>query len=344
MRHLLAAPDKFRGTATAREIAEAMGRAAEAAGWTADLAPMADGGEGTLEVVGGEVRHTRVAGPLGEPVDAEWRLVRAAAPGQRPTAVIEMARAAGRALLPGPRGDAPLRADTTGVGQLVMAAVEEGAGRIVVAVGGSATTDGGWGAVSAIGDAHRLQGADLVVACDVRTLFVDAARVFGPQKGATRSQVELLTARLEALADRYLARSGVDVRRLEGSGAAGGLAGGLATLGASLVPGFHLIAELVGLPGRLSAADLVVTGEGRLDAGSLEGKVVGGILELAPRPVVCVVGQADPETVRLVAHGFPAATVLSLVDTVGRARALEETTSSVEAALRGHLAKISARS
>ncbi|HCB38019.1 MAG TPA: glycerate kinase, partial [Acidimicrobiaceae bacterium] len=128
------------------------------------------------------------------------------------------------------------------------AAVAAGARRVVVAVGGSATTDGGQGAVAALLPHTRLDGVRVEVACDVRTTFVDAAKVFGPQKGATPAQVELLTRRLRTLAEVYLADYGVDVTELPGAGAAGGLAGGLAALGAQLVGGFDLVAAEVGLP------------------------------------------------------------------------------------------------
>ncbi|MHB8219931.1 MAG: glycerate kinase, partial [Acidimicrobiales bacterium] len=224
MPHLVAAPDKFRGTATAPQVASAVAGAARAAGWTADEAPMADGGEGTLEVLGGERRRTTVTGPLGRPVAAWWSMLATPPGGDGPTAVIEMAQAAGRELLSDPSGDDPVRATTAGVGELVLAAVDAGARRVVVAVGGSATTDGGWGAVQAIGSRRRLAGADLVVACDVRTPFTDAAEVFGPQKGATPDQVGVLRRRLVELARRYRQELGVDVEHIPGAGAAGGLA------------------------------------------------------------------------------------------------------------------------
>src|SRR5450631_435103 len=143
MPHVVAAPDKFRGTATAREVAAAVGRAAQAAGWTCDQVPVADGGEGILEVLGGRARYARVAGPLGEPVDAEWRL-------DGSTAVIEMAKASGLALVGGAEGNDPVRASTAGTGQLIAAAVLAGARRIVVGMGGSATTDGGLGALNVL--------------------------------------------------------------------------------------------------------------------------------------------------------------------------------------------------
>jgi glycerate kinase len=237
--------------------------------------PLADGGEGTLDALlagrGGARRTTTVTGPLGDPVDAEW--------GRLPdgTAVVEMARASGIALLPG-RKD-PLRASSRGTGELIAAAARAGATRILVGVGGSACTDGGLAAVEALG--WSLAGLEVVVACDVTTAFLDAAKVYGPQKGASPAQVGLLTRRLAQLADVYRSRTGVDVSELAGGGAAGGLAGGLAAIGAALEPGFEVVAAAAGLEPALDGAELVLTGEGRLDATSFAGKTVGGVLEWA---------------------------------------------------------------
>jgi glycerate kinase len=328
---VVAAPDKFRGTATAAQVAAAVAtgveRVAPSPGWEVDQIPMADGGEGTLDAVGGAPRHTVVPGPFGRPVRAEWRLLAATGDGTGPTAVIEMARAAGRDLVPHPTGDDPVRAGTAGVGHLVLAAVDAGARRVVVAVGGSATTDGGWGAVEAIGDRGHLDDVELVVACDVRTGFEDAAAVFGPQKGATPDQVVILGRRLAELADRYRRTYGVDVDAIPGAGAAGGLAGGLAALGARLVPGCDLIAGIVGLPGRLADADLVVTGEGRLDPPSLEGKVVGTVVSLVAgrSPVLCVVGDAEPATAARLTAGPGQVEVVALSERYGPGRARRET-------------------
>ncbi|MGH9091175.1 MAG: glycerate kinase, partial [Acidimicrobiales bacterium] len=226
-----------------------------------------------------------------------------------------------------------VRAGTAGVGELVLAAVRAGARRIVVGVGGSATTDGGRGAVEAVGSRDRLEGAELVVACDVRTPFRQAAEVFGPQKGATPEQVAELTRRLDGLAGRYR-RLGVDVDRLPGAGAAGGLAGGLAALGARLVPGFDLVAELVGLAGRLAGADLVMTGEGCLDATSFDGKVVGGVVAAAGgrAPVLCVVGSTEPGGLAAVPAGGPV-TVVDLSRRFGVARARRDVLELVAVAV-----------
>jgi glycerate 2-kinase len=330
--HLVAAPDKFRGTASAGAAAWAMADAARAAGWTADEVPMSDGGEGLLLVVGGDPQRTVVTGPLGARVQAEWRILRNA---HGPlTAVIEMSRAAGRSLLPRPRHDDPLRAGTTGVGQLLLAARDAGARRIVIGCGGSATTDGGLGAYEAVGSPAALQGIELVVACDVTTRFGDAPAVFGPQKGASASQVEELGTRLAAVAARYRDETGVDVTGLPGGGAAGGLAGGLAALGARIEPGFDFVAGLIGLPDRLERADLAVTGEGHLDPPSFHGKVPGGVLGLARArgsrgrvlPVLCIAGGADASVLAALPAGLDA---VSLTARFGRARARAETTALI---------------
>ncbi len=316
--HVVAAPDKFRGTATASEVAAAIGRAAIAAGHTCDEVAMADGGEGTLDVLGGPNRVTTVTGPLGEPVDAPWRL-------SRGVAVIEMARAAGLALAGGPERNDPMEATTAGVGELITAAVEAGAGRIIVGVGGSATTDGGLGALRSIFAPHRLRGTELIVACDSRAPFVEAAERFAAQKGATPAQVKLLTRRLERLSQTYLADHDVDVTTIEGAGSAGGLAGGLAALGATLLSGFEVVADEVDLADRMERADLVVTGEGFLDAESFEGKVVGGVADLAADlgvPAAAVVGRVyDGADGRIRA--------LSLVARFGEDRAVNDTAACI---------------
>jgi glycerate kinase len=289
---------------------------------------VADGGEGTLAVLGGGNRVTRVTGPLGDPVDATWRL-------DGGTAVIEMAQASGLTLAGGPEGNDALDATTYGTGELILAAVEGGARRIVVAVGGSATTDGGLGALRAIGSKARLRGIDVVVACDVTTVFVGAATEFAAQKGASAKQVELLERRLDRLVESYIADYGIDVRDLVGSGAAGGLAGGLAAVGAALVPGFDVVADSLDLEDVIEGADLVVTGEGFLDAQSFQGKVVGGVVELAGAagvPALVVVGDVDPDIARP-----PDLLIVSLVEQVGRARAMADTVGVLEEVVTDYL-------
>ena len=233
---VVAAPDKFRGTASAAAVAAAVAQSVVDAGGTAVEGPMADGGEGTLEALGGPNRTTRVTGPLGRPVEASWRL-------DGPTAVIEMALTSGLLLAGGSDGNRALDATTAGTGELIRLAVEQGARRVLVGMGGSATTDGGLGALRAMGSPSRYRGVDLLVACDVRTSFVEAAEVFGPQKGASPAEVKLLRRRLERLAQVYAEEYGVAVGDLPRAGAAGGLAGGLAAIGASLVDGVDLVAD-----------------------------------------------------------------------------------------------------
>lgn len=289
--NVVAAVDKFRGTATAAEVAAAIARACRQLGHRCDEVPLADGGEGLLEVLGGANRRTVVTGPLGHPIDAEWSL-------HDGVAVIEMARASGLALVGGATGNDPLAATTAGVGELIEHALTAGARRIIVGLGGSATTDGGRGAVTAIRSLQCLRRIELLIACDVSTRFRDAATVFGPQKGATPQDIVVLTDRLDRLAGEYAAEFGVDVTALAGGGAAGGLAGGLAAVGGRIVPGFDLVADQVGLRDRIARADLVVTGEGHLDAQSFEGKVVGGVAGIAAGvgvPVHAIVGRADDD-------------------------------------------------
>src|SRR5262249_8974502 len=269
-------PDKFRGTLRADEVASAMAAGVRRAGFddVAEL-PLADGGEGTLDTLlaarGGSRRTARVTGPLGAPVDAQWGVLTGG------IAIVGMAQASGLTLT-GTKND-PLRASTRGTGELIAAVRAQGFNHVIVAVGGSATTDGGLAAVEALG--WSLQGMKVTVACDVETAFADAAEVFAPQKGASAAQIALLTRRLRTLADQYRARTGIDVSSLTGAGAAGGLAGGLAAIGAELAPGFDVVAEAVGLEGALEGAALALTGEGKFDASSLAGKVVGGVLAWA---------------------------------------------------------------
>ena len=258
---VLAAPDKFRGTLSAHEAAAAIALGASRAGWETTELPLADGGEGTLDVLGGGNRTTVVSGPLGVPVEAAWRL-------DDGVALVEAARACGLTLAGGAEGNDPLGATSRGVGELIAAAIAAGAERVVVAVGGVASSDGGAGAAEALG---RPLAVPVEVACDVEVRFLDAADVFAPQKGATPEQVAVIRERLARL----------DVPDQPGAGAAGGLAGGLAALGATLCPGFDLVAERLDLDRHLTAADLVITGEGRVDATSLTGKVVGGVLARA---------------------------------------------------------------
>ncbi|HXR21508.1 MAG TPA: glycerate kinase [Acidimicrobiales bacterium] len=299
MPHVLAAPDKYRGTLSALEAGKAVARAAADAGWSCDVAPMSDGREGFLEAFGGFGRHqsTRVTGPLGARVEVRWLLGRDSDDPNLSVAVVESALAIGLSLAGGAEANDPVRASSAGLGQLVVAAAKAGAKQVLVGLGGTATTDGGLGAVDALAPNGRSPNVEILVACDVETKFLEAAAIFSPQKGAAPAQVELLTRRLERVAQLYEERFGVDVRALPGGGAAGGLAGGLAAVGAKLLPGFDLVADRLSLAERIASADLVVTGEGYVDGRSLAGKVVGGVARLAGLaavPVLVVAGDGDP--------------------------------------------------
>ena len=264
-RPVLVAPDSFKGTFSAQEVAAAVAAGVRSAGLEAVEMPVADGGEGTAAVLGGSPQTTRVRGPLGEPVDASFVL--------RPdgSAVVECAAASGLGLVGETERDA-WAASTYGTGELIAAAVEAGASSVLVGVGGSATTDGGAGAIEALNEAGirpRLQ-----VLCDVRTPFEDAARVFGPQKGADPAMVKRLSKRLSSLTSSLPK----DPRGVPMSGAAGGLAGGLwAQFGAKLVPGAPYVLEALRFDEAMRAALFVVTGEGRLDRQSLAGKAAGEV-------------------------------------------------------------------
>jgi len=318
---VLAAVDKFKGTATAAQVAASIGHACWELGHECDEVPVADGGEGTLDALGGANRVSTVTGPLGDPVEAAWRL-------HRGTAVIEMARASGLSLVGGAAGNDAMAATTTGTGELIDQALDLGAKKIIVCLGGSATTDGGLGAVRAIHAPHRLRGVKLLVACDVQTLFTDAAPVFAPQKGATPAQVQLLRGRLERLAQMYRDEFGVDVLGVPGTGAAGGLAGGLVALGGSLLPGFDLVADELDLHDHIVAADVVITGEGYLDEQSFEGKVVGGVQAMcaaAATDVAAIVGDVAAEVADRIRHR-------SLAREFGMERAMSEPLWCIEQA------------
>src|SRR5918999_1668727 len=272
-RPVLVAPDSFKGTFNAAQVAGAIGRGLERAGlMPPDLCPVADGGEGTLDALlpqlGGELVGVEVHDPLGRPVRAGFGLVEDGG-----TAIVETAAAGGLGLVAEDERDA-WAASTFGTGELIAAAVDAGAQVVLVAVGGSATTDGGAGAIEAIEAAGGLRGAQLVVLCDVRTTFEDAPRVFGPQKGADPDMVARLTDRLGDLA-RRLPR---DPRGVPMTGCAGGLSGGLwAQYGAALEPGAQWGLDALDFDARMRASRAVVTGEGKLDEQTLEGKLVGEI-------------------------------------------------------------------
>jgi glycerate 2-kinase len=291
---ILVAPDSFKGTLSAAEVATAIGAGLRSGGWPIDLCPVADGGEGTVDALigalGGEARTARVSDPLGRPIEARFALTTAGRGGV--VGIVESTAASGLALLDPAERD-PIAASTYGTGELILAVVHAGAETVYLGVGGSATTDGGAGAVRAIGRGGGLNGARIVVLCDVRTPFEDAARVFAPQKGADARQVSRLTKRLESIA-RRLDR---DPRGVPMTGAAGGLSGGLwAAFDAELVHGASFVLDAVGFDQRMRASRAVVTGEGRLDQQSLVGKLLSEIATRARQsgvPCHAIVGQRE---------------------------------------------------
>ncbi len=284
---VLVSPDSFKGTFSAREVAHAIAEGLRSAGREAEELPVADGGEGTMDVLmatlGGELRTLTVSDPLGRPVEAGFALL------PDGSAVVEMAQASGLSLVAEAERDA-WAASTHGTGELIAAAVEAGAARVIVTVGGSATTDGGAGAIDALREAGLLPSAsarspraggsgraghlDMDVVCDVRVPFERAPSVYGPQKGADPAMVERLEQRLDHLAASFPR----DPRGVPMTGAAGGLSGGLwAALGAELVPGAAYVLDAIGFDARMRASAFVVTGEGSLDEQTLQGKIVGEV-------------------------------------------------------------------
>jgi glycerate 2-kinase len=327
---ILIAPDKFKGTLNAREVAQniAKGLFDVLPDAEIEIMPMADGGEGTAEAVcdarGCSWLECKAHDPLGREIDARYGYVE-----NEKLAVMEMSEAAGMRRLTESERD-PIRATTFGVGEMILDATKRGANEIIIGLGGSATNDGGFGMARALGfrfefehereqrevrvrvtDLVQLKGirrpADLVLptiiaAVDVKNPLLGehgATRVFGPQKGATQSDIDTLERALSKLADVVANEFGVDYRDELGAGAAGGLGFGLLSFcGATIQPGFEVVAKAVGLELKMKDADLVITGEGSLDRQTLEGKTPVGVARLARKlhkPVFAIVGRANKD-------------------------------------------------
>lgn len=338
---IVIAPDSFKESLSAAGVAQAIAAGIAVALPTAQTVcvPMADGGEGTLDAVlavtGGQRRELMVNDALGRPRCAHWGWL----PDQ--TGIIEMASAAGLEHI-APADRDPLRADTDGVGQLVAAALDAGATRIVLTAGGSATNDAGAGMLRALGmrflDATgkelpaggqalvhlatinasqldpRLQNVDVVVATDVRNPLCGtngASAIFGPQKGATPDMVQALDRALAKFAQVTAATTGTDRQNEPGAGAAGGLGfAAMAWMNASTRPGVEVVAELANLKEAIAPADLVITGEGRMDAQTLQGKTPWGVMQIAKAhrvPVIALVGSLGEGYQALYEAGLTAA-------------------------------------
>jgi glycerate 2-kinase len=370
------APDKFKGSLTALEAAAAMARGVARAAPQAsiDQVPVADGGEGTAQALvaatGGSFREAQVTGPLGEPIIACFGLL-----GDGRTAVLEMAAASGLVLVP-PAKRNPLVTTTRGTGELLLAAIAAGATRVVIGIGGSATNDGGAGFGQAIGfrllDDHdrdldagggdlgrlariersarlgALDGVEIAVACDVTNTLCGphgASAVYGPQKGAAPEMVERLDQNLAHFAGIVERDLAVAIKDLPGSGAAGGLGGGLvAFAGGKLEPGVELIINAVKLAQRLENTDLCLTGEGTIDAQSAFGKTAVGVARLARSlhcPTLALAGSIGPGAQAVLDHGIDAyfsicPGPLSLEQAIDQAGLLLE--QAAEQAVRGFLA------
>jgi glycerate 2-kinase len=340
---ILIAPDKFKGALNAREAAENIAKGLRDALPDAkiEIVPMADGGEGTAEVIsnarGGSWLQCKAHDPLCREIDARYAWI-----GDEKLAVMEMSEAAGMRRLSDSERD-PICATTFGVGEMILAAVSRGAREIIIGLGGSATNDGGFGMARALGfrffsgakeltdgvsELAKLTRIEIPVAAgvspanartqptrlppqlkimaavDVKNPLLGengATRVFGPQKGAAKDDIDILERALTTLADVVAKEFGVDYRNEPGVGAAGGLGFGLMSFcGAKIRPGFDVVAEAVGLEAKIEDADIVITGEGSLDRQTLEGKTPAGVARLArklDKPVVAIVGRAtnDPE-------------------------------------------------
>ena len=303
---IVIAPDSYKGCLPAREVASAMAAGIRAAWPDAEVVtlPLADGGEGTLEILtdalGGELREATVSDPLGRRIRAKYGTA-------RDLAIIEVAQACGLGLLfPAERN--PLTAATRGVGELILAAYRDGCRRFLIGLGGSATCDGGAGMLAVPGIRQALQEADFELLCDVRAPFIGpdgAARVFAPQKGASPADVELLEQRMTELAGLFARETGTDVSALPGAGAAGGLGGALmAYAGAVMTSGVDKIMDLVGFDQAIQDADWILTGEGRSDAQTLLGKVPCGVLRRARGIPVALASGAIADADALLEAGF----------------------------------------
>lgn len=337
---IIIAPDSFKGSLTALEVCEAAREGALRALPAAEIltVPMADGGEGTVQslvdATGGRLVTATVTGPLGEPVQANYGLL-----GDGETAVIEMAAASGLPLVP-PDLRNPLNTTTYGTGELIKAALDAGAQKLIVGIGGSATTEAGLGMAAALGARlldeggdeieptgaglarlsridlsgfdPRVRAAQIRVACDVDNPLYGpsgAAHVYGPQKGASPEVVEQLDLGLQRFAKVAQRDLGVDVAQVPGAGAAGGLGAGLvAFCGATLEPGVKIVIDTVGLRAKMQHADLCLTGEGRIDYQTAFGKTCKGVADVAGEagvPVLAFGGSVSTEAGNL--HEFLAA-------------------------------------
>mgnify|MGYP001106435350 CR=1 FL=1 len=342
---ILVCPDSFKESLSAVEVCNCIERGLKRANskFKIEKVPLADGGEGTVEALvlatGGRIFKCRAANPLGKKIWARYGIL-----GDGKTGVIEMAAASGLALVARAKRN-PLVTTTYGTGEMVASALERGCRRIIIGIGGSATVDGGAGMAQALGARlldgkgkdirfgggeleklekinlkfmdRRISRTDFIIASDVRNRLLGpkgAARVYGPQKGATPDMVKRLERGLSHLARVIKKELSISVENIPGSGAAGGLGAGLyAFLGAKMESGVELVMRIAGLEQRIKKADLVITGEGQVDRQTLYGKAVMGVIKMAKKyrvPVICIAGSILPEARDL--YGFGVKGLLSI--------------------------------
>lgn len=308
MRKILLAFDSYKGCLSSEEVADAAGLAIQKSipGCQTVSLPLADGGEGTVDALmkalGGKVLTAEVSDPLGRRIKAGFGKA-------GKLAVIESAAACGLTLL-SPEERNPMKASTRGLGELILAAIDSGCTKFVIGLGGSATNDGGRGMIETPGLLEKAKGLDFTVACDVDNPYIGergCSRIFGPQKGASPEDVEILDQRLSDYALDILNKTGVDVRNMPGAGAAGGLGGAFkAFLGASLKRGINMVLDTIEFKKQLNGVDLIITGEGCSDRQTLMGKCAFGVLQYANGiPVVLMSGKIKDAPV-LAAAGFSA--------------------------------------
>lgn len=295
MRKIVIACDSYKGCLSSSQVADAAAKGVTEVFPDCEITKLAvaDGGEGTVEALvttlGGHIEWTEVSDPLGRPVKAAYGIA-------GDLAIIESAAACGLTLLTKEERN-PLITTTKGLGELILAAIDKGCRRFLIGLGGSATNDGGKGMVGVPGFLEKTRGVEFTVACDVDTPYIGkngASRVFGPQKGASAQDVEVLEERLRGYALKIMEDTGIDVSNMAGAGAAGGLGGAFrAYLGAELKRGVDLVLDQIDFDSAIVGADLVITGEGCSDYQTLKGKTAAGVLERAKRkgiPVMLVSG------------------------------------------------------
>lgn len=324
---ILVAMDKFRGTASAPAVCDAVGDVVQRHGLLVDVQPISDGGEGFSDAFDGEDVVVDACGPLEEPSVARYKVSRSE---KGVVAIIEVAEVVGRDRLPNPASYQALAASSRGVGHLVVACQNEKVDSILIGCGGSSTSDGGLGCYRYVRDHGGLK-IPTVVATDITARFSGAIR-YAVQKGVSPQDLHIIEHRLEAIRRTYYKEQGIDVELVERTGAAGGIAGGLAALGASPTSGFEAVASAVGLYEKIDRADLVISGEGSFDAGSLEGKVTVSLAtHLRPHTrLVLICGRVEPSVAAKFHDQVPGSLVISLTERFGAQRALNDTLACID--------------